>query len=187
MKLAPRTTLLLIAAICVLPFLGSTLAYKFWRPDTTINYGELVTPRPLPAATLPAPDGGKFDTASLRGRWVLVQVDEASCDERCRYKLYSMRQVRAAVGKDMTRIERLWLMPAAGRPDEELLRAVPGMQIAAAPSADMQAWFAPATELRDHIWLVDPLGNVMMRYPARPDGKAMIRDIERLLKYSRAG
>lgn len=187
MKLAPRTMVLLIAAICVLPFVASTLAYKFWRPDSTINYGELIEARPLPALSLTTPDGGKFDTSSLRGRWVLVQVDEAACDDACRYKLYAMRQVRAAVGKDMTRIERLWLMPAAGQPDAELLHTVSGTLVAQAGPGELRQWFAQAPDLRAHIWLVDPLGNVMMRYPAHPDGKAMIRDIERLLKYSRAG
>jgi hypothetical protein len=164
-----KPKLVLVALVCVAPLILGTLAWFYgWAPGAAGNYGELMAPRALP--------GAPFD--ALRGKWVLVSFDAAACDAYCERKLYFMRQVRRAQGKDIARVERLWLIAGAGAPRPELLAAIEGTRIA--PSSD--AAFSP-----DHIYLVDPLGNLMLRFPRDPDPSKMLKDLQRLLKYSRIG
>ena len=142
-------------------------------PGAPANYGELIPPRALPARR----------SSELRGKWVLVTFDAAACDAYCERKLYFMRQVRRAQGKDMERIERLWVLTDA----RQAARRAAGRdrRHAASPAS------RPPTAFRatpaDHIYLVDPLGNLMMRFPRDPDPSKMIKDLQRLLKYSRFG
>lgn len=146
-----------------------TAAYLFgWAPGASANYGELIKPQPLAAGPI----------AALRGKWVLVSADAAPCDAYCERKLYFMRQVRRAQGKHMDRVERLWLLAGAGKPRRELLADFEGTHVA--PLGDLP--FRPP-----YIYLVDPLGNLMMRFPENPDPSRTIKDLQRLLKYSRVG
>jgi hypothetical protein len=170
----PRVTLLLVALACAAPVVLATLAYYLdWAPGGTGNYGELIPPRPLSGAPL----------EKLKGKWVLVSFDAAACDAYCEKKLYFMRQTRRAQGKEQLRIERAWLLTDAGQPRAELLQAIEGTHVA--PGGALAKAFpgAPA----DHIYLVDPLGNLMLRFPRDPDPKKIIKDLNRLLKYSRIG
>lgn len=161
--------LALIALVCAAPIVLGTLAYLLgWSPGKPGNYGELVPPRAVSAAPF----------AALRGKWVLVSADAAACDAYCEKKLYFMRQVRRAQGKDMERIERLWLVSGEGAPRAELLATIEGTRVVALED--------PAFT-RDHIYLVDPLGNLMLRFPRDPDPSRMIKDLQRLLRYSRVG
>ena len=161
--------LALVALVCAAPIVLGTAAYLLgWSPGKPGNYGELIPPRAVPAAPLTA----------LRGKWVLVSADAAACDAHCEKKLYFMRQVRRAQGKDMERIERLWLVSGAGAPRADLLAAIEGTRVVALED--------PAFT-RDHIYLVDPLGNLMLRFPRDPDPSRMIKDLQRLMRYSKIG
>jgi len=137
----------------------------------TSNYGELLSPRAISGLE------------PLRGKWILVSFDAAACDAYCGKKLYFMRQVRRAQGKDMDRVERLWVLTDAGKPRAELLGAIEGTRIET--RMDLTKVFPGNAP--DHIYLVDPLGNLMMRFPRDPDPSRMIKDLQRLLKYSRFG
>ena len=155
--------------VCAAPFVLAWMAYLFgWAAGTTSNYGELIVPRPL--------SGPPFE--ALRGKWVLVTTDGAACDAVCEKKLYFVRQVRRAQGKDMDRVERLWLLADGGTPRPELLAAIEGARVAAFKDAN----FSPG-----HIYVVDPLGNLMMRFPTDPEPSMVIKDLQRLLKASRIG
>jgi cytochrome oxidase Cu insertion factor (SCO1/SenC/PrrC family) len=155
----------------VAPFVLGWLAYELrWTSGPTGNYGELIAPRPVAGAL-----------ASLRGKWVLVTFDAAACGAACERKLYVVRQVRRAQGKEMDRLERLWVVTDAGKPRPELLAAIEGAHVSM--DASLAKVFADA----EGIYLVDPLGNLMMRFPADPDPTKMIKDLQRLLKYSRIG
>lgn len=172
-----RAKLLLLGAVFALPFALATLAWWFdWAPGTTSNYGELLTP-PRPLA------GPPFD--ALRGKWVLVSFDAAACDAYCEKKLYFMRQVRRAQGKDQDRVERLWVLTDAARPRAELLGAIEGTRIER--DAALAARFPAAASSADHVYVVDPLGNLMMRYPRDPDPSRMLKDLQRLLRLSQVG
>jgi hypothetical protein len=157
--------LVLIALVCAAPVVLGTAAYLFgWSTGARSNYGELLPPRPVAAAE--------------RGKWVLVMFDAAACDAYCERKLYLMRQVRRATGKEMDRVERLWVLTDGGKPRAELLPGIEGTRLATLPSGEF-----PGNPL-DHIYLVDPQGNLMMRFPRDPDPAKMIKDLERLLKYT---
>lgn len=170
-----QAKLLAIFAVCAAPLVLGTLAYVFrWTPGSSGNYGELIAPQAL--AVPP------FDR--LRGKWLLVAFDSAACDTACERKLYYMRQVRKAQGKDQDRVERLWLLTDAGTPRRELLAAIEGTQIVRADASLERLFPGRATE---HIYVVDPIGNLMLRFPPQPDPSKMLKDLQRLLKYSRIG
>lgn len=165
-----RNKLLWVALVCAAPLVLGTGAYLLrWSPGAPSNYGELLTPTFV--AGLEA----------LRGKWVLVMFDASACDARCEQKLYYMRQVRRAQGKDMSRVERLWVITDGAKPREEILPGIEGTRLAALSEKEFPG------KAVDHIYLVDPLGNLMMRFPRDPDPSRMIKDLQRLLRYSRFG
>jgi hypothetical protein len=167
-----RLKLFVLFIVCAAPFVLGWAAWYFkWGTGAPGNYGELLTPRPIA--------GAPFD--ELRGRWVLVNFDRAACDAYCERKLYFMRQVRTAQGKDQGRVERLWIITDAGKPRPELVGAIEGTRIS---RANRDAF---PGEPVDHIYVVDPLGNLMMRFPRDPDPSRMLKDLQRLLKYSQVG
>lgn len=171
----PRTTLFLVAFACAAPVVLATLAYHFeWAGGHPGNYGELIPPRPLAGPPLDA----------LKGKWVLVSFDRGACDAHCEKKLYFMRQTRKATGKEQGRIERLWILTDSVQPRPELLAAIEGTRLAPA-AAELVKGF-PGNPV-DHLYVVDPLGNLMLRFPRDPDPKLIIKDLQRLLKYSRIG
>jgi hypothetical protein len=164
---SPRLKLGLVFLACAAPFVLGWLAYEFgWGVAGGGNYGELIQPRPVAGPLAP-----------LKGKWVLVTFDTATCDASCEKKLYIVRQIRKAQGKEADRIERLWVVTDGGKPRAELLAAIEGARVATG-ELDFKG---------DDIYLVDPLGNLMMRFPKDPDPAKMIKDLQRLLKYSRFG
>lgn len=155
--------------MCLAPVLAGWAIYlSGWRPAATGNYGELIPPRPLAGAPF----------AELRGKWVLAMFDAAACDAYCEKKLYFMRQVRRTQGKEMERIERLWAITDGGKPRPEVAAAIEGTHI---------VLFNDPSFSRDYIYLIDPLGNLMLRFPRDPDPSRMVKDLQRLLKASRIG
>ena len=155
--------------MCAAPFVLGTAAYLLdWRWGGGSNYGELIPPRPLAAPALQA----------LRGKWVLVSFDAPACDAYCERKLYFMRQVRRAQGKDMDLVERLWVLTDGGKPRAELLPGIEGTRFATFPAAGF-----PGNPV-DHLYLVDPFGNLMLRFQRDPDPSRVIKDLNRLLRYT---
>lgn len=164
-----RNKLLWVALVCMAPLVLGTAAYFLgWSPGAPSNYGELIPPRMIPLS-------------EFRGKWVLVTFDAGACDAYCERKLYIMRQVRRAQGKEMDRIERLWVLTDAAKPRPAALAMSEGARV-----GRFAAEGFPGT-LSDHIYVVDPLGNLMMRFPREPDPSKVIKDLQRLLKYSRFG
>jgi hypothetical protein len=170
-----RLKLALLGAFFVLPVAASWLIWSFdLVPGVTGNYGVLLPPKQIP---LPA-------DALLKGKWILVQLDGGACSAACERKLYFMRQVRRAQGKEMQRVARLWFVTDAVQPRAQVLAAIEGTVVAlAAGRVDFPADSSPA----DHLYLVDPLGNLMMRFPRDPDPARVIKDIQRLLRASSFG
>ena len=167
-----RSNVILVGAVCVAPLLASWVLYlSGWTPRDAGNYGELISPRTLQGPALDA----------LRGKWLLVAFDAAACDAYCEKKLYFMRQARRAQGKEMERVERLWILTDEGPPRAETLAALDGTKVT---SFRLEGFPGSAP---DHIYVVDPLGNLMMRFPRDPDPSRIIKDLQRLLKLSRVG
>ena len=179
--------MLAIAALCLAPFIAALIAFYWWQPQGAMNYGELIPVRPLIDSPLRHLDQRAFKLSELKGKWILLQLDQADCAEACRAKLYSMRQVRLAQGREMERVERVWLIL-----DEPPLQTLPmheyeGTRMLRAAGSPLLAQFAASGSARDHIYLIDPLGNLMLRFPRDADPRRMHKDLARLLKVSRIG
>ena len=129
-----RLKLALIGLFFALPFVLAWTAYRLhWTPGSTGNYGELVQPpRQVPAGGLAELDGKPFSLRSLRGKWVMLQFDTATCDAYCERKLYFMRQLRVAQGKDMDRVERIWGLKGGGTARPGLLKGIGGSHLGGA-------------------------------------------------------
>lgn len=192
-------TLYAILFVCLAPILGAVYAYfTQWRPDGVNNYGTLVEPqRPVPAPdqlTLTQLDGTPFDLRSLAGKWVMLTVDGGECPEECAKKLYIMRQTHASTGKAVDRIERVWLVSDREPLHTDVIRAYDGMHMLRADPAQLARFLAlpagskdPRQAIEQHIWLIDPIGNQMMRFPENPDPILLRKDLGKLLHASRIG
>lgn len=184
--------LYLVILACAAPVIASYLAYYVFQPRGRTNYGELVEPqRPVPKLALRALDGTPFDLASLRGNWIMVTVDQGQCADRCRAKLWNMRQVRTATGRERERIERVVMFVDDAPTTTLILREFEGTLFLRASAAKLAPFLDPtasdATKLDAPIWLIDPLGNLMLRWPGGADPSRMKRDLDRLLRASRVG
>jgi len=154
-------------------------------PD--MNYGELIPARPLTDAPLRHLDQRAFRLSELKGKWILLQLDEADCAAVCSGKLYSMRQVRLAQGHEMERVERVWLILDEAPLETRLMREYDGTHMLRATGSPLLAEFPPSGGVRDHIYLIDPHGNLMLRFPKDADPRKMHQDLARLLRASRIG
>ena len=170
-----------------MPTAAAWFAYFVWQPESRANYGELIEPRQLRDPELRLLDGSLFRLSQLRGKWVMLQIDSGTCREDCRKKLICMRQARLAQGKAVDRIERVWLLTDLAVPDGALAREFGDTQIVRAEGDAILAEFPAARSRTDHIYIVDPLGNLMLRFPADPDPRRIVKDLARLLKASRIG
>jgi hypothetical protein len=181
--------LYLLVAVTVAPILASYFAYYVMPPTGRTNYGALVEPqRPVPAIPATGLDGTAFDLRLLKDKWVLVMVDGGACDEYCQAKLFHMRQQRMMTGKERDEIERVWLITDREPLSNMLIREYEGTYFVRVDEGDIRSLLAlpdsADASLRDHIWVIDPLGNLMLRWPRNPDPKGTKSDIARLLKAS---
>jgi cytochrome oxidase Cu insertion factor (SCO1/SenC/PrrC family) len=185
LKLDPRTQLLLIGAIFLSPIAASVVAYNFMSHKATANYGELIAPGPVTSQPFERPGGARFTFAQLAGRWVMVASDSGACETACIQKLEAMRQVRLALGRNAMRVERVFVVDDVRPLDAARLKDFEGMEAVRTPPG--LSLPTGAANDRAHVYLVDPRGNVMLRWPAAGDRKRMLKDMERLLKASQIG
>lgn len=185
---AGRWKMIAILLICAAPVVASYLTYYVVRPEGRRNFGELIDPqRPLPEQTVPALDGQPVNLQSLKGQWLLLKVGGGACDPACLQQLYLQRQLRESLGKDRERVDRVWLISDEAPVDPALHAGLMDATVLRVPPTVLAGWLAPAAgrQLADHLYLVDPLGHWMMRFPAELDvagaGRAK-RDLERLMR-----
>jgi hypothetical protein len=159
-----------------------------WRPGGTVNHGDLVVPPvPLPEAALPTPEGERTQADFLKHHWSLVYLDRHGCDAACREALHTGRQMRLALGHQMERVRRVYLYMGEP-PDPAYFEAEhPDMLVASVAGPEGEAVRQAFSGQAEGYWLVDPLGNVMMRYPQDAGPKGMLEDLKRLLRLSRIG
>ena len=181
---------MVVLAICAAPVIASYVTYYFIRPDTRRVFGELIDPqRPLPDVRATDLAGAEVNLRSLKGQWLLVTVSGGACDEVCRRHLYLQRQLRESLGQEKDRVDRVWLLSDDAPLPETLRPAVKDATVLRVAPQALGQWLAAANghAIPEHLYLVDPLGNWMMRFPASLDlaGAAKAkRDIERVLRAS---
>jgi len=193
-----RRQLLALAALFFVPLAIAFWMYygpTGWRPAGDASKGDLLDPaRPLPEIALPTMDGGTTAPAFLRGKWTMLYVGDGLCDERCRRALYLTRQSRIALNKDMDRVQRVLLVTDRCCDRAFLAAEHPDLVVARVEDAASAALLGPfpvyggvPLAAAGRIYLVDPLGNLLMSYaPDAPD-KALLTDVKKLLRLSHIG
>ena len=188
---AGRMKMLLVLAICAAPVIASYVTYYFIRPEGRTNYSELIQPqRPIPPGLhLTDLKGGAVPAESLKGQWLLVVVSRAACDATCVHHLWLQRQLRETLGREKDRVDKVWLIDDAAAPDPKALEGVTtntDATVLRVSHDELALWLAPAKgqALEDHLYIVDPLGNWMMRAPPDADPAKLKRDVEKLLRAS---
>lgn len=186
-----RWKLFAVIAVCAAPMIASYLTYYVIKPEGRTNYGALIDPKshPMPALGVTALDGRPLGLEAYKGKWIILQVANAECKESCRKHLHDMRQLRLAQGKDMDRIERVWLITDEAPLETMLMREYDGTHMLRVNPERVKTWLPtlPGGKAEDHIYMVDPLGNLMMRFPKDADPNKIKRDLSKLLKASRIG
>jgi hypothetical protein len=190
-----RWKLFAVLLVCAAPLIASYVAYYVVKPTSRTNYGTLIDPRsyPIPAMASTTLDGRPETLAQYKGKWIMLKVGGGACAQACQEQLFEMRQLRVMQGKSRDRIERVWLVTDREPLDTVVMREFDGTHMLRAPGDVVRAWL-PAdagTTSEEHIYLIDPLGNLMMSFPKDPDRpqarKKMNKDIGKLLKASAIG
>lgn len=182
-----RRMLLLIVAIGLAPIVASYAAYYWFTPSKRVNYGELLETAPAPAITGTDANGKAFSLADLRGKWVLLIASRAGCADACARALYATRQARTIQGREQDRVVRALLQPAAVPAlTPELAAAHPGLVVAKVDERVLEQLPLDASAVAA-ILLLDPRGNLVLRYDADPDIRGLANDLQRVLKVSQIG
>ena len=195
-----RWKLLLVLAVCAAPLVGSYLTYYVIKPKGGVtNFGALIDPRqhPIPAMASTTLDGKPATLESYKGKWIMLKVGPSDCKQDCQDQLFAMRQLRTMQGKEMERIERVWMITDDQPLDTLLMRVNDGTRMLRAPAAVIDKWLpleqGAGDRVSDHVYLIDPLGNLMMRFPKGAVSsdtekvKKVHKDISKLLKASAIG
>lgn len=192
-KAKGRWQLYAVLAVCAAPLIASYVTYYggFAEHLGRDNYGEILDPRqhPMPQLAASTPDGKPAGLDAYKGKWLMVRSGPADCNDACRKQLFAMRQIRLMQGKEMDRVERVWLVTDQAPLDIALMKEYDGMRILRVDAQALGKWL-PAGQgslPADHIYMVDPLGNLMMRFPKDPDPMKVKKDIGKLLKASAIG
>lgn len=179
-------TVALLGTLFLIPLIAAFCMYYgvSWRPARSTNYGVLILPvRPLPGGA------AAFGAKATAHPWSLVYVGAADCDDACANSLYVMRQTHLALNNDMERVQRVWVVTGDAPAQLSRLRQSAGLvlvQPAGREAEELVRQF-PAEDRAHAIFIVDPLGNLMMRFDSRADPKGLREDLTKLLKLSHVG
>jgi cytochrome oxidase Cu insertion factor (SCO1/SenC/PrrC family) len=190
---AGRWKLFMVLAVCASPMIFSYFTYYVVKPEGRTNYGTILDPREFPMPVLDGVNqlGETQELSALKGKWLLVQADLGSCLEACQKKLFEQRQLRTMQGKAMDRIERVWLVLDQTPIDPKILPGIDGTKILRVNPESLKKWLPVDKELNtqvtEHMYLIDPLGNLMMRFPKNADPSKVKKDLSKLLKASAIG
>lgn len=203
-KLKSKTPLIIIMLMSLAPVIAALLVYfnPEWRPTGGANYGALIEPqRPIPEAKdlpLTTLDGQAFDLNSLKGKWIIAAADVAECPESCARKLFILRNSHASQGKHVERLARVWFITDDGPVPEKVLEAYKGAVMVRVNPLILEKFLlgkTPAdatteqarTDLAPPMWIIDPLGNLILQYPPAADPELFRKELRKLLQNSRIG
>jgi hypothetical protein len=197
-----RITLLLVFLTCALPIVAAFYLYFFNKPDGTNNYGTILDPQVnVSTEVFKNINGEDFTMQQVADKWVLIQVINSECDEVCQNTMYFQRQARTSKGKEQGRIERVVFVTDDGPLETLLLRQFPNVHFVRASEDQLKSWLpleqgivgskgsGDIGTVRDHVFVADPLGHVMMRFPPNHtlEFDKFRKDVSRLLWASNIG
>jgi hypothetical protein len=185
-----RWKMALVLLICAAPVVASYFTYYVVRPEGRRNYGDLIDPqRPLPDLNASTLDGRTVNLRTLKDQWLLISVAGGVCDAACANHLYFQRQLREGLGKNKDRMDRVWLVDDAAPVADALQPALDGATVLRVPREQLAQWLAPQTgeTLENHLYVVDPMGNWMMRFApgvSLQTAPKIKKDLEHLMRGS---
>jgi hypothetical protein len=185
-----RFKMFLVLLLCASPVIASYITYYFIRPEGRRNFGELIEPqKTIPNLVATTLDGKSVNLQTLKGQWLLVSIAGGSCDKSCQNHLYLQRQVRETLGKEKDRLDWVWFISDAKPVPDGLLPALKDATVLRLPAEQLSTWMQAANgqQLSDHIYVIDPMGNWMMRFAPGFNAESAVKakkDLERLLKAS---
>lgn len=184
-----RLKMVALVFVLALPVIASYVTYYLVRPEGRTNYGTLLEQRAIGNLDTTDLQGNARSLDEFHGRWVMLVVGASDCDPTCRERLYQVRQLRLTTGKDRERVARVWLIPDTGTPDADLLAEHDGAAVLRASASRIGAHFpaTASTQASDHIWLIDPNGHLMMRFPSDANPSRIKKDLAKLLRASQIG
>ncbi len=190
-QVSGRWKLLAVVAVCASPLIFSYLTYYVIKPSGRTNYGTLIDPRahPIPALGTTDLDGKPVTLDAWKGKWIMLQAAPGDCQQACKDQLVKIRQLRLMQGKGMERIERVWLITDNAPLDIQLMKVIDGAHFLRVKPELVKAWLPveAGSDVTDHLYLVDPLGNLMMRFPKNAEPNKVTKDVGKLLKASAIG
>lgn len=186
-----RWKMFAVLLLCAAPVIASYFTYYVVRPEGRRNFGALIAPqKDMPVALMATTlEGQAVPLSSLKGQWLLLSTSDAACDAQCETHLYLQRQLREGLGREKDRLDWVWLIQDGQPPSAALQTALQSAQVLQVDATALQTWLQPqeGAKLSEHLYVVDPQGHWMMRFPAHlnkasaPQAK---RDLERLLRAS---
>jgi hypothetical protein len=186
-----RLKLFVLLFVCAAPIIASYVTYYIIKPSGRTNYGAFIDQRshPMPKLASTTLDGRPETLENYAGKWIMVKVGGGACDQACTKQLFAMRQLRTMQGKEMDRVERVWLITDKEPVDTMLIRQYDDMHMLRVQPGQLAKWLPveAGARLEDHIFLVDPRSNLMMRFPKDPDPRKVHKDLSKLLKASAIG
>lgn len=193
-----RRILLILVLVFFGPLAVAWILYvgpEQWHPSARTHAGDLIDPpHPLPQVVLTTVEGAQTEPDLLLGKWTLIYVGPGDCDSRCEQALVDIRQIRLALAKDMNRVQRLFLFSETCCDRTFVETEHPGLIVAWADELDGEelldnfpVYQRVPVRSAGRIYLVDPLGNLMMSYGPEVPAESILKDMKRLLRLSQIG
>ena len=185
---AGRWRMLALLLVCASPVIASYVTYYLIRPEARRSYGELIDPqRDLPPLMVTDLDGRTSSLPELKGQWLLISVSSGACAADCEKNLYFQRQIHAGLGKERDKLDRVWLITDALEVSPALRASIPGSVNLRVDPQGLSQWLQPQAghAVSDHLYLVDPMGRWMMRFPPQlqaENAPKLKRDLDRLIR-----
>jgi hypothetical protein len=185
-----RFWMILVWLICAAPVVASYLTFYVFRPTSRHSYGELIEPqRELPDLVATDLNGKSQNLQTLKGQWLLISVASGACDKACQEHLYLQRQLRESLGKEKDRVQWVWLVADDAQVPADIQKALSLATVLRVAPVGLQQWLyaGPGHALQEHLYLVDPLGHWMMRFPPELDIHSAAKaksDLDRVLRAS---
>ncbi len=183
--MSSKVKLSLLLLVLMSPVIASYLTYYIWTPTGKGNYGELQTITPMPIENFQSVDNSNA-LEQIKGKWTLLTIDSGHCEQSCKEKLYFMRQIRLMQGKHMDRISRVLVINDLATVSKEIRQEYQGTVVVKKDEQFIEK-LPNKVGLNESIFLLDPLGNLVLRYPANANPKGVMKDLDRLLKASNIG
>ena len=181
----------MLIAVFVVPLLIAVTMYSL-RNDlptiSTVSHGELIHPaEPIQEIQIATANDQMLSLEDLKGKWTYLAYSPHGCDLTCEAILFKLRQTKLATGREINRIQSALLIDSkelasdiAARNQRTSVGQLIKLELESAPGVNRS--LVPGT-----IYLLDPLGNMMMQYDDTATSKGMLKDIKKLLKISNIG